>query len=163
MTKYRATCWMGSEIGTHELEVDANTSVGAEAQLRRIYGAKQISNLYPVHERTNYSGISNSDSGASLGGVLGLAGLVAAAWVFLSFAPWILMGIGGMFGTWISQKLTGQTLSDYMDTPEPDTFDHLKASFVLTLTLTLGGLGFYQGDQINKSFIESPKVEQQAK
>lgn len=154
MPTYRAKCWLGSSSGYQELEVKSNTPTGAKEQFERIYGAEEIVNLSEVFEHDQYSP-SKSDSSIGCGGILGIATLFGILWVFFSFAPWILMSAGGAFGTWFSQKITGQEFSDYCDMDEPSTSQHLKATFVLALTLFMGGLGYYQGDKINKEFIES--------
>jgi len=69
---------------------------------------KQNINLREVRSDSNSSG-----SGVDFGGTVGLIGLVAAGWAFFTFTPWILMCLGGVTGTWIGQKVTGQTLEDY--------------------------------------------------
>lgn len=157
MATYRAKCWLGSSSGYQDLEVKANTSVGAIEQFKRIYGAEQIINVSEVRGGRSSSGGS---SGASIGGTAGLVGLIAAAWVFFTFTPWILMSLGGVVGAWISQKMVGQTLGDYINDSSPTSSNHYRAAFVLALTLSLGGLGFYQGDQLKKSFDEPAKTEQ---
>jgi len=60
MATWRAKCWLGSASGYQELEVDSNTSYGAQEQFKRIYGAEQIINLRKVS-----SGSSVSSSGGS--------------------------------------------------------------------------------------------------
>ena len=158
MATYRAKCWLGSSSGYQDLEVKANTSVGAIEQFKRIYGADQVINVSQT--RGGGSRSSSGDSGMGFGEIVTLTGFIGAIWVFFTFTPWILMGLGGVFGTWIAQKMAGQTFGDYVNDSSPIKSNHLKAAFVLALTLSMGGLGFYQGDQLNKSFNETSKTEQ---
>ena len=145
MATYRAKCWLGSSSGYQELEVQSSTLYGAKEQFQRIYGAEQIINLREVRGDSNSSG-----SSLDVGGTVGLIGLVAAGWAFISFTPWILMGLGGAAGLWIGEKVTGQSVEDY--TSRGDDKGHTKAAIVLALTLLAGGFGFVKGDELKKSF-----------
>jgi hypothetical protein len=145
MATYRAKCWLGSSSGYQELEVQSNTPYGAKEQFQRIYGAEQIINLREVRSDSNSSG-----SGVDFGGTVGLIGLVAAGWAFFTFTPWILMCLGGVTGTWIGQKVTGQTLEDYNE--RDDGSGNKRAAFVVALALILGGIGFVKGDELKKEF-----------
>jgi hypothetical protein len=136
---------LGSDSGYQELEVQSNTNYGAKEQFKRIYGAEQIINLRQVRD--------SSSSGSGVGdvsGTVGLIGLVAAAWAFVSFTPWILMGLGGAAGLWVGEKVTGQSVEEY--TSRSDDKGHGKAAIVLALTLLAGGFGFVKGDEIKKGF-----------
>jgi hypothetical protein len=144
MATWRAKCWLGSSSGYQELEVESNTITGAKEQFERIYGAEQVINLRQVR-----SGGSVSESGG-VGGAVGLIGLVAAGWAFMSFTPWILMGLGGAAGTWIGEKVTGQSIEEYNE--RDDDLGHSKAGIVIVLALLLGGLGFVKGDELKKGF-----------
>jgi len=155
MATYRAKCWLGSASGYQELEVQSNTLYGAKEQFQRIYGAEQIINLREVRGESNSSG-----SGLDFGGTVGLIGLVAAGWAFVSFTPWILMGLGGAFGLWVGEMVTGQSVEEY--TSRDDDKGHTKAAIVLALSLILGGIGFVKGDEIKKGF-DAPSVPEQVK
>ena len=155
MATYRAKCWLGSASGYQELEVQSNTLYGAKEQFQRIYGAEQIINLREVRD--------SSSSGSGIGdvsGTVGLIGLVAAGWAFVSFTPWILMGLGGATGAWIGQKVTGQTIEEYNE--RDDGLGNKRAAAVLALSLILGGIGFVKGDEIKKGF-DAPSVPEQVK
>ena len=145
MATYRAKCWLGSSSGYQELEVQSNTLNGAKEQFERIYGAEQIINLREVRGDSNSSG-----SGLDFGGTVALIGLAAAGWAFVSFTPWILMGLGGATGTWIGQKVTGQTIEEYNE--RDDGSGNKRAAIVVALALILGGIGFVKGDELKKSF-----------
>ena len=145
MGRWRAKCWLGSSSGYQELEVQSNTFQGAEQQLKRIYGAEQIINLREVRgESTSGSGIGD------VGGTVGLIGLVAVGWSFVSFTPWILMGLGGAFGTWVGEQVTGQSIEEYNE--RDDGLGNKRAAVVVALALILGGIGFVKGDEIKKGF-----------
>jgi len=155
MATYRAKCWLGSSSGYQELEVQSSTLYGAKEQFQRIYGAEQVYNIREVRD--------SSSSGSGIGdvsGTVGLIGLVAAAWAFVSFTPWILMGLGGAFGLWVGEQVTGQSVEEY--TSRDDDKGHAKAAIVLALTLLAGGFGFVKGDEIKKGF-DAPDAPAQVK
>lgn len=88
MATWRAQCWLGSEVGYQDLEVQANTWSGAKSQLERIYGAEQIINLHEVND---------SDSSSSGGGEIDGAGiLVLAALAFIVLFWKYILIIGGI-------------------------------------------------------------------
>lgn len=147
MATWRAKCWLGSSSGYQNLEVQASTLNGAKQQFQRIYSAEQIINLHQVRS-SNLNSSSDGDGNAS--GILLLVGIIAAAWAFMSFTPWILMGLGGSFGTWFGEKLTGQSVDEYNE--RNDDLGHGKALIVLVLALILGGFGFVKGTEIQKGF-----------
>ena len=60
------------------------------------------------------------------------------------------MCLGGVTGTWIGQKVTGQTLEDYNQ--RDDGSGNKRAAFVVALALILGGIGFVKGDELKKEF-----------
>ena len=147
MATWRADVFVNSRVGRITTEVQASTFSGAKEQIYAKHGdVQQIANLREVR---NSGGSSGSDFG-SIGGTVGLIGLVAAAWAFVSFTPWILMGLGGAFGTWVGEKVTGQSIEEYNE--RDDDLGHSKAAIVLALALVLGGIGFVKGDQIKKGF-----------
>lgn len=153
MATWRAKCYLGSNTGWQNLEVESNTSVGAIEQFKRVYGAEQISNVTQVS-----SGSSSNGSSLSIGGTGALIGLAAGAWAFVTFTPYILMLIGGVAGTWIGEKVTSQSVEEY--TNQGDNGNHNKAAIVLVLSLLLGGIGFVQGDSLKKGF-DAPSVPSQ--
>ena len=147
MATWRADVFVNSRVGRITTEVQASTFSGAKEQIYAKHGdVQQITNLREVR---NSGGSSGSDLG-SIGGTVGLIGLVAVAWAFMSFTPWILMGLGGAFGTWVGEKVTGQSIEEYNE--RDDDLGHSKAAIVLALALILGGIGFVKGDEIKKGF-----------
>jgi hypothetical protein len=147
MATWRADVFVNSRVGRITTEVQASTFSGAKEQIYAKHGdVQQITNLREVR---NSGGSSGSDLG-SIGGTVGLIGLVAAAWAFVSFTPWVLMGLGGAFGTWVGEKVTGQSIEEYNE--REDDLGHSKAAIVLALALILGGIGFVKGDEIKKGF-----------
>lgn len=83
MATWRAKCWLGSESGYQNLEVQSNTFQGAEQQLRRIYGAEQIINLREVRSGESSSSI------ADIGGMLMLGAVLFVIWLFVEYF-WIM-------------------------------------------------------------------------
>jgi hypothetical protein len=160
MATWRAEVFVNSRVGRINTEVEAATFSGAKEQIYAKHGdVQQIVNLREVRSSSSSSGGSSGDGS----GALALVGLVAAAWAFMSFTPWILMGLGGTFGTWIGQKVTGQSLEDYNE--REDGLGNKRAAFVVALALILGGIGFVKGDEIKKGFDapDAPAQVEQAK
>lgn len=152
MATWRADVFVNSRVGRIKTEVEAATFSGAKEQIYAKHGeVQQIANLYEVR-----SGKSSSSSDTSVGGTAALIGLIAAGWLFFTFTPWILMGLGGAVGTWIGEKVTGQSVEDY----NQGDGDHKKAAILLVLALILGGIGFVKGNEIKKGF-DSPSTPTQ--
>jgi hypothetical protein len=155
MATWRADVFVNSRVGRITTEVQASTFQGAKEQIYAKHGdVQQITNLREVR---NSGGSSGS---GSISGTVGLIGLVAVAWAFMSFTPWILMGLGGAAGTWIGEKVTGQSIEEYNE--REDDLGHSKVAIVLALSLLLGGIGFVKGDEIKKGF-DAPSVPEQVK
>jgi hypothetical protein len=149
MATWKADVFVNSQVGRITTEVQASTFSGAKEQIYAKHGnVQQITNLHQVSNNSSSSS-SGSDS-SSVGGTVALIGLIAVGWVFVSFTPWILMGLGGAAGTWIGEKVTGQSIEDYNE--RDDDFGHGKVGIVLALALVLGGLGFVKGDELKKGF-----------
>jgi len=146
ISRWTASCWMGSATGRIDIEVNAATSNGAIQQLKNVYGAEQIRNLRRV--RTEVSGGSSLPSGSSIW----IASILGCGALFLYFTPWVLMIIYGGLSTWASEKLTDQSVREYTDTPDDETTEnqHKKAMITVCAALLLGGVGFVQGTFINK-------------
>lgn len=143
-----------------------NENARRREQLERLQSSSNSSS-YTYSPSSSYSSSSSSSSGSSMdfGSAMGLILIVGGIWAFITFLPWILMGLYGAGGTWVSEKLTGQSVSDYSDekntTPEQDK----KALIVLISALVMGGIGFVQGsgwqNSLNKDTTPNqPKVEQ---
>jgi len=95
MATWRAQCWLGSESGYQNLEVQSNTFQGAEQQLRRIYGAEQIINLREVRS----GGSSSSDT--NLGGMLMLGAVLFGIWLIVEYW-WIVVPVSALlFAAWL--------------------------------------------------------------
>lgn len=155
MATWKADVFVNSQVGRITTEVEASTFSGAKQQIYAKHGnVQQIVNLRQV-SNSNSSASSGSFDG---GGTVALIGLIAAGWAFMSFTPWILMGLGGALGTWIGQLATGQTVEEYADN-DSDT-GHTKAAITLALALILGGVGFVKGVDIKKGF-DNPNVPTQ--
>lgn len=150
MATWKADVFVNSQVGRITTEVESSTFQGAQQQIYAKHGdVQQITNLRQVK--------NSSSSSSDIGGTAALIGLVAVGWAFVSFTPWILMGVGGAFGTWIGQLATGQTVEEYAES-NSDT-GHTKAAITLALALLLGGIGFVQGNEIKKGF-DAPDTPQ---
>ena len=148
MATWTAKVFVNSQVGTINTEVEAATFSGAKQQIYAKHGnVQQITNL---HQVSNRSSSSPAASEASMNATVGLIGLIASGWAFMTFTPWILMTVGGAAGAWIGEKVTGQSIEDYNE--RDDDLGHGKAGIVLALSLILGGVGFVQGDSIKKGF-----------
>jgi hypothetical protein len=136
----------------YSVTVEAGASYVAKEEIERLYRPIFIRNLREVRNSSN----SNSgDSEGNLGAAVGLVGLIAAGWAFMTFTPWILMGLGGAGAAWIGQKVTGQTIEEYNE--REDGKGNKRIAFVLIMTLLAGGFGFIKGDEIKKGF-DAPNV-----
>lgn len=151
MALWKAEVFVNSRVGRISTEVEAATFSGAKEQIYAKHGNVQsITNLRQVSK--NSSSSSNSEVG---NGTVIFIFLFLLGWTFVSFTPWILMGVGGALGTWIGQLVSGQTIEEYND--RTDDAGHGKAAFVFALALILGGFGFVKGVEIQKSF-DSPST-----
>jgi len=92
MATWRAECWLGSSAGRQTLEVQANTSIGANEQLQRVYGAEQISNIREVSNRS--IGLSGGDTDAKIWliAVVGVLYLLATYW-YIVVPVSVILGI----------------------------------------------------------------------
>lgn len=162
--RWTAKCWMGSKSGYVDIEVGASSWGGAKEQLQNVYGAEQIINLREIRGDGNGSSLSMpSGSGPWIVGLLGGGAL------FLYFTPWVLMAVYGAAGTWVAQKITGQTVEEYTETDESETTDeqHKNAGIVFASALLLGMIGFIHGTvwnaDLNKEYNldgKQPQVQQ---
>jgi hypothetical protein len=158
MARWTAQVFVNSNVGRITAEVEAATFSGAKEQIYAKYGKVQsITNLRQV--RGNSSDSSSSSDGDGTGTVA-LIGIFIVFWVLYMFTPWILMGLGGAFGTWVGEKCTGMSIVEYGEGNE-DT-GHKKAAIILTLALFLGGVGFVKGTQWKADF-DKPESSPPAK
>ena len=152
MARYQAECYFGTRVGNQKMEVNAATPTGAVEMLKNVYGAKTVANVHEV--RTNNNNSSSGSAPFSNAGSLAIVALVAAAF----FAPWVLMTVGGIAGTWIAQKICGSTIEEAMDNED------IKRFWIIFLIATIsGGVGFVKGTELH-NYLNSPdaKVEQKA-
>lgn len=163
MATWRADVFVNSQVGKITTEVEAATFGGAKQQIYARHGNVQsITNLRQVSSSSGSSGGSEIDGG----GVIALVGLIAAGWAFVTFTPWILMGLGGVAATWIGEKITGFSITDFGENGTDDDSDYSKAAIVLALALIAGGFGFVKGVELKKGFdapSDTPAQVQQAK
>ena len=91
-------------------------------------------------------------------GILLWIGIGGGLWAFFTFTPWILMLGGGALGTWVGEKVTGQSVEEYTDSTEDS--GHKKAAIALTLALLCGGFGFIQGNNLQNDWNTTDQIEE---
>lgn len=109
----------------------------------------------------NYS--SSSDSSISGSSLIYLVTFFGAVWAFITFMPWVMMLAFGSGGTWLAEKMVGQSVDDYNNVKSPTDKQSQKALIVFVAAILLGGYGFVQGTAWQKSFSGSQSVPQQSK
>lgn len=148
MATWRADVFVNSNVGRISTEVEAATFSGAKEQIYAKHGNVQsITNLRQVRRNS-----TSSSDGEVSDGTVAFVFLCLGIWAFISFAPIILMGVSGALGTWIGEKLSGQSLSEYAE--RSDDSGHGKAAFVFALALIMGGFGFVKGIDVKNYFNE---------
>jgi hypothetical protein len=153
MPRYQAECYFAdSKIGRQKMEISAATRQGAIDQFKKVYGARQVSDVREVKPETN-----NTSSSVDTSGAAGLAVLAVLAWAFVSFAPWVLMFVGGSAAAWLGTKITGLDLED---TSNSDPNATIKGLIVFVLMLSAGFFGFYKGTELQK-WINTPDTPAQ--
>ena len=155
MATYKAEIKTVPTGTAYTVTVESGSISTAKQEIEHLYDPIYIRNLREVR-----GGNSSGSGVGDVGGTVGLIGLVAVAWAFVSFTPWILMGLGGAAGLWIGEKVTGQSVEEY--TTRGDDKGHTQAAIVLALTLLAGGIGFVKGDEMKKGF-DAPDAPAQVK
>ena len=145
MPRFTAECYLSDKLGISQIEVSANTSYQAQDIMRKVYGAQRISNIREIRE-------NNTNSSTTSGGA-GILILLGFIWALFSFAPWILMIVGGMFGTWIGQFVTGSSLEESVDRE-----DVPRVLIVFVLAILAGGFGFVKGNEV-KDYFNTPDTQ----
>lgn len=145
--RWKAECWLGSSSGYVDIEVTASTATGAKEQMVNIYGAERVVNLREISSGNNESFSSPTASAATVG-------LVGSFFLFVYFTPWILMILYGAAATWVSEKVTGQTVEEYIDIQEEESNDssNVKALITFGAAILFGAVGFIHGNSLNKEF-----------
>jgi hypothetical protein len=88
MAIFRAKCWLGSNSGYQDLQVESNTINGAYEQFERRYGAEQIINCRRV-------GSNESLSGNSIVGIFWLGCFLGIIWLFLEYT-WVMVPLSAI-------------------------------------------------------------------
>lgn len=119
------------------------------------------------YSNSSYSSGSSSGSSMDIGTSMGLLIILGGLWAFFTWTPWILMLVYGMGSTWLVEKVTGQSISEYSETEETEQNDsaHKKALAVVLSAVIFGGAGFIHGSNLQKEWgsntnTTQPKVEQ---
>ena len=86
MATWKAKCWLGSSSGYQNLEVQSNTTYGAEEQFKRIYGAKQVLNLRRANDSSSNFSMPSSGYGPALLALVILFVIIEYWWVVVPIA-----------------------------------------------------------------------------
>lgn len=153
MATWEGQAWLGSASGRQTVRVQSNTFHGAKEQIQQIYGTDDVHNLREV--RGGGDGVSFGGSTDGYGVWICILG---AFILFAMFTPWVMMTLFGGAGWWVGEKITGMKAEEYIE--RKDDTGHKQAALILALSLILGGVGFYQGDKIQKDYSTDTKVEE---
>jgi hypothetical protein len=141
MASYQAEVQTVSSGGFMTVTVESGSLFTARQVIQHIYNPITIRNLRQARGSNSSSSVSVGDIG-SMGATISL---IAIVWALVTFTPWVLMIFLGGFGTWVGEKLTGMSVSDYANSNED--IGHKRMALILALALFAGGVGFVQGHQ----------------
>jgi hypothetical protein len=141
MPKYSADIKVVSSGSFFNVTVDSGSLWTAKETIQHIYNPLSIRNL-----RECRGSSSSSVSVGDIGSTGAMISLIAVVWALVTFTPWVLMIFLGGFGTWVGEKITGLSVSDYANSNEDS--GHKRIVFILILALLAGVVGFVQGHQI---------------
>lgn len=148
MATYKAEIKTVPTGGQFTVTTESGSIGTAREQIEKLYDPIYIYNLREC--RGDNSGSSVGD----ISGSVGLIGIIAAGWLFFTFAPWVLMIIGGGAGTWIGEKVTGKSIDEITEK------DNTRAgAILLSLMLIGGGVGFIKGQEFQTYMNSSDSVE----
>lgn len=148
MATYQAEILLKNPGNYFTVTVDAGAVYEARQNIQHIYNPVSIRNLHEVRK-----GSTSSSDGEGSDGTVAFVFLCLGIWAFISFTPIILMGVSGALGTWIGEKVSRQSISEYNE--REDDAGHGKAAFVFVLALIMGGFGFVKGVEI-KNYFDAP-------
>lgn len=156
MKRYRAEIKVTNVGSYFPVEIDSDASYTAKEAIQHIYNPITIRNFRQI------SSSSSSSSGGeySLSGLGGMIGLAFLFWIFVTYTPIITMFLGGSIGAWVSEKITGQSVSEY--TERNDDSGHGKFLIVFAVSLVLGGYGYFKGIDIQK-YLNSSSIPSEVK
>jgi len=153
MATYKAEIKTVPTGGQFTVTTESGSISTAREQIEKLYDPIYIYNLRECR------GDGNSSSIGDVGGGVALVGVIAAGWAFLTFAPWVLMLVGGATGTWIGEKVTGKSIDEITDSGT-----NTKAgAILLSLMMLGGGVGFVKGHEF-QTYMNTPdsvEVQQQ--
>ena len=160
--KYKVTLYNSGQL-IEEILTARDSKEAERGALNRNPGSTVYSTTGYFHDddtrRSSYSSSSSSNNsssggssrressgdGISASALIGLLLIVGAFWVFITYTPFVVMGVLGAVGAWIGSKFENKFVA-------------------LILTVVLGGLGFYLGtdwaNQVESRIDESERVEE---
>jgi hypothetical protein len=154
MARYKADVWLGSNSGIQTVEVNSSSFSGVIEQICNIYNvsSNQIRNVREVGSNRN-QGVASDDSAGAFGGLV-LIGLGVFVWLFISYAPYLLMGTFGWGSAWGLTKLAGLTTDELLEKKNRRLYHS-----IVIVSLFCGGLGMVWGDRIHQHYSENSIVE----
>jgi len=158
MARYKADVWLGSNSGMQTVEVNSSSFSGVIEQICSIYhvSSNQIRNVREVNSNRN-QGVASDDSAGAFGGLV-LVGLGVFVWLFVSYAPYLLMGTFGWGSAWALTKLAGKTTDELLEKKNQKLYQS-----IFIASLFFGGLGMVWGDKIHQHYSENSTVEPAAR
>jgi hypothetical protein len=158
MAHYKADVWLGSNSGMQTVEVNSSSFSGVIEQICSIYNvtSTQIRNVREVSPNAIQDAASDDSAGA-FGGLV-LLGLGVFVWLFVSYAPYLLMGTFGWGSAWALTKLSGRTTVELLEKKNQRLYQS-----IFIASLFFGGLGMVWGDKIHQHYSENSTEEPAAK
>jgi hypothetical protein len=158
MAHYKADVWLGSNSGMQTVEVNSSSFSGAIEQICNIYNvsSSQTRNVCEVSPNRNQDAASGDSAGAFAG--LLLIGLGVFVWLFVTYAPYLLLGTFGWGSAWALTKLSGKNTDELLEKKNQKLYQS-----IFIASLFFGGLGMVWGDKIHQHYSENSTVEPAAK
>ena len=152
MPRFTAQVWT-SDDHPYDAEINAQNVFQARRNIARREGVSEndVNRVFLIEEDAHHQS-SSSGSNIDIGSWGALAGMAVVLWLLIEFTPWILMFGFGAVGTWIGEKVTGQSIQEYAESD--DDKGHGAIAVVLAMSLIAGGFGFVKGEEF-KQFLNS--------
>lgn len=119
-----------------------------ESRLTSNYSSNSFNSSY----NSSPSKKSSIDFSGNSSSLIGLVGVIGGIWLFFTFMPWIMMLGCGSAGTWIAEKVLGQTTDDYLENQNPTEKQNRNAVLIVLAAILCGGFGFVQGSSWQNSW-----------
>ena len=151
----------GSEFFQYYTEkVEAATSDDAIKRVqRRNPGCNvECTNFYRVPNSSSSSSLLSSNTEWHIGHTI-TAVVIGGALLLVFVGEWVGLILGGTAGTWLGEKITGQTVKEYNSSVDTSEIQHKKAGYLLAIVLIGGGVGFAVGANIKANINDSSESQ----